>query len=38
MRTIPDATESSLEAGILKKTPDDISEMYVQAQAVDGLS
>jgi len=31
--TIPDAMDSSLEADILKKIPDDISEMCVQASA-----
>ena len=36
--TIPDAMESSLGAGVLKGVPDDISEMYVQEQAVGGLS
>jgi len=36
--TIPDAMNSSLEVDILKKIPDDISEMYVQAPALGGLS
>jgi len=35
--TIPDAMDSSLGADILKKIPDDISEMYVQALALGGL-
>jgi len=32
--TTPDAMDSSLEADILKKIPDDISEMYVEAPAL----
>ena len=35
--TIPDAMDSSLEADILKKIPDDISEMYVEAAALGKL-
>ena len=32
--TIPDAMDSSLEADILRKIPEDISEMYVQTTAL----
>ena len=32
--TIPDAMDSSLEADILKKIPEDIAEMYVEATAL----
>jgi len=32
--TTPDAMDSSLEAGILKKIPDEVSEMYVEATAL----
>ena len=35
--TIPDAMDSSLEADILKKIPEDISEMYVEATALRNL-
>ena len=35
--TIPDAMDSSLEADILKKIPEDISEMYVEAMALGNL-
>jgi len=35
--TIPDAMDSSLEADILKKIPEDISEMCVQEPALGGL-
>ena len=35
--TIPDAMDSSLEADILKKIPEDISEMYVEATALGKL-
>ena len=31
--TTPDAMDGSLEAGILKKIPEDVSEMYVEATA-----
>jgi len=34
--TTPDAMDRSLEADILKKIPEDISEMYVQAPALGG--
>ena len=36
--TIPDAMDSSLEAEIMKKIPEDISEMCVQAPTLDKLS
>ena len=35
--TIPDAMDSSLEADILKKIPEDISEMYVEATTLEKL-
>jgi len=35
---ITGAMKISLEAGILRRVPDHISEMYVEAQAVGGLS
>ena len=35
--TIPDAMDSSLEADILKKIPEDISEMYVEATTLGKL-
>ena len=35
--TIPDAMDGSLEADILKKIPEDISEMYVAAPTLDKL-
>ena len=36
--TTPDAMDSSLEADILKKIPEDISEMYVQTPTLEKLS